>query len=95
VPHENILNKFKLDSYSVPASLWIFSVSNNAVNEYTPFAEVACLIISAAAAPVADFARTTKPCKAAGTVILSMNTDVNKRGETHNPLDGGGSKYLA
>ena len=49
-----------------------FSDFNNGVNVYTPFADVACLIKSAQAAPVADFASTTNVCNAAGTVILEQ-----------------------
>lgn len=47
-----------------------------------PFADVACLIISAQAAPVADFARTTYECNALGTVItLNRQASVHERGD--------------
>lgn len=46
-----------------------------------PFADVACLIISAQAAPVADFARTTYDCNALGTVMtLNGQTSVGEGG---------------
>ena len=56
-------------TYKLMRTFSTFSASSNALNVYTPFAAVACLIKSAQAAPVADFARTTNVCNAVGTVI--------------------------
>ena len=52
-------------------TFWIFSELKRGVNVYTPFADVACLIKSAQAAPVVDLARMTNGCNAAGIVIRS------------------------
>lgn len=47
-----------------------FSASRREVNVYIPGADVACLIISAQAAPVADLASSKKGCKAG--IVMSV-----------------------
>jgi hypothetical protein len=46
---------------------------------YTPAADVACLIKSAQAAPVVDFARITNGCSSTGTVDGSVSTVISRR----------------
>lgn len=66
--------KLHSEALSRGGTFFIFSASRRAVNVYIPGDEVACLIISAQAAPVADLASSKNGCKAAGIVMADARS---------------------